>query len=120
MGVNNQKPTLFAVTSKFRLILVDIDTMQAISSMQLNNPAHLVRAFKELPDVAFVAVQQGTESFLQMHSSAGVVRCEEPHAGFILDIHVLNWDNQVVIFTACQDQQIRAFTLSQDRKSINR
>ena len=43
---------------------------------------------------------------------------DEVHNGFILDIHVLLFNNQPVVFTACQDQNIRAFIFSEDKTKL--
>jgi hypothetical protein len=63
----------------------------------------LVKAFKEMPNAIFVAEQIGMENFLSVILPEGRIRCEEIHKGFILDVHLITWNNQLVVFTACQD-----------------
>jgi len=116
----NSKPMLFSVTSKQNLFIIDLDSMKEVNRRKLDKPTTLLKAFEAAPDMVFIAVQVGMQSFLQVILPQGMINSEEAHNGFITDIHFMKWNGTDVVFTACQDQNLRAFTFSSDKTKLER
>lgn len=55
--VYNGSETLFAVTSLWNMIVVNLDSMQEIHRSKMDFQPSKLRAFKEMPDTVFVAVR---------------------------------------------------------------
>jgi len=77
---------------------------------------NLVRYFDEQPDTIFTArVDLQTKvSYLEVHFPSQTIICPDPHAGLITDIYFMLMGGQKVVFTACQDMKMRAFSFKPD------
>jgi hypothetical protein len=77
----------------------------------------LVRCFPELPDVIFTCAFNPKEDkhYLNlMFPDSNDVVCQEPHLGPITDIFFKVMNGQKIVFTACQDSKVRAFSFEED------
>jgi hypothetical protein len=84
--------------------------MTILSQIQMKEQVHIVRAFDEVPDTIFVGFTQGNQSFIKIMTQNQDINCDEAHGGLIVEMHVMIWNGQKVVFTSSLDQNIRAFT----------
>jgi hypothetical protein len=98
------------------MYIVDINNSKLMNTIELQQPTLLVRCFDELPDVIFTAVQDPASKshFLMVMFPENTSLSSEPHAGPITDIYYMVMNGQRIVFTACQDGNIRAFTFKED------
>ena len=99
----NGADALIAVTSMNKLHVVDTVNMKTLSEIQMQEQVHIVRAFEEVPDTIFVGFSQGNQHFIKIMTQSQDISCAEVHNGPIVEMHVMLWNGQKVVFTSSTD-----------------
>jgi CheY-like chemotaxis protein len=75
-----------------------------------------------MPDTIFAAVinPQTNQFHVQVSLPTSDFICEDAHAGIITDISMKVMNGQKIVFTASQDQKIRAYMISPDNTSLQK
>lgn len=96
--------------------MMDLAGNKILNVMSLDKTITLVRCFPELPDVIFTCAlnPQENKHYLYLMFPDSNVVCQEPHLGPITDIFFKVMNGQKIVFTACQDSKVRAFSFKED------
>lgn len=90
--------------------------MRIMDVKPMNKPIYLVRYFEEMADTIFVALldPQTNKHFLRVMTPTQDIDCPDPHGAEITDIFFMMMGPQRIVFTACKDMKLRAYSFNPD------